>query len=48
MTDEGVSDSYKVIEMLKDKKLNIISNILFWVYILIYDFTFLGMAAASV
>lgn len=35
-------------DVVKSKKLNIISNILFWVYILIYDFAFFGMAAASV
>ena len=35
-------------DVVKSKQLNIISNILFWVYILIYDFAFFGMAAASV
>ena len=35
-------------DVVKSKKLNIISNILFWVYIVIYDFTCFGMAAASV
>ena len=35
-------------DVVKSKKLNIISNILFLIYIVIYDFTCFGMAAASV
>ena len=33
---------------IKSKKLNLTSNILFWVYIVLYDFACFGIAAASV
>ena len=35
-------------DVVKAKKLNLISNFLFWIYIFLYDFSCFGMAAASV